>query len=119
MKLILRSGYPVATAVVEERWAGRVGAQVEHATDGDGLVAAVVLGPQLAVDPRAHAVEHGGAGGCGRPRDPGELVDAGAGERHADVLVLGGQHVDAERADRSDPRPGGGGAGGREAHQRG
>src|SRR6185312_14795715 len=105
MKLILRSGYPVATAVVEERWAGRVGAQVEHATDGDGVVAAVVLGPQFAVDPRADPVEHGGAGGRGRPPDPGELVHARPGERRADVLVLGGQHVHAERADRPDPGP--------------
>src|SRR5690349_11097886 len=89
MNKSLRGGDPVAAAVVEQRRTGRVGAQVEHAPDGDGVVAAVVLGPQRAVDPRADAVEHGGAGGRGPPRDTGELVHAGAGERRADVLGPG------------------------------
>jgi hypothetical protein len=55
------------------RWVGR---EVVHAPDRDGVVAAVVLVPQRAVQPGAHAVEHRGAVRARTPGDARELVGA-------------------------------------------
>ena len=47
----------VGAPVEEQGTAVGIGAEVEHPGDDDAVVPAVVLGPQLAVDPRDDVVE--------------------------------------------------------------
>ena len=80
---------------------------VEHVTDHDEVVAAVVLRSRCRSRSRpARRARIGSRARAGRHPMPRELVVALAGEQAADVLLVLGEDVDAEAPGRLDLRPG-------------
>ena len=97
------------TAAEEEQRAGVGPFDVElvDPTDHDEVVTAVVHGVDRAVDPGQAAGESRGSEVGRVPGDLAELVVALAGERIADVDLILGEDVDAERTGGLDVRPAG------------
>src|SRR5262245_10287515 len=79
--------------------------EVEHASDHDPVVAARILGLEVAVEVRDGILEHRRSGHADAPGGAGEAVGALRGEEVRELFVPFTEDVHRERARGLDARP--------------